>query len=426
MIMVLLPRRSRHSRSSRPPGGGDTELGLPISWNNISPFPEPSNTSAHRSSFFHEPPSSPSSPVIATLLSPPTPREEGVFPAHISPCPTNSRRGSLKRKPGDDDDGSDDNSVSLPGVKTFLPYRKSPKLSHATSRLWTPSSSPDLSEDDVYLRGPGLLLAQDPIIEKLNRLRMVENKNPLPPLEGLYDQEFLNQATRKWVTLQNIHGETCQPPTPLQDTRRRRAKCEQTSHCNIKYLIEELDYIRYQRVDLAQSWSLVEANFSTLFPMTVFPEPRKRQGLQGVNYRQNKCLPRLSNGQLVFMDNGHVEPVCVKTREQIEMKHLYTLVHLFPDRAMKYPWVSLMDKQRAYKLHEERQIQMEKGRLEAIERGTYVERLPSDVLCGCCPGEDREREKKCPKNRTFSKKIRHDPEQGRSHTMKIPLRSPIG
>lgn len=37
---------------------------------------------------------------------------------------------------------------------------------------------------------------------------------------------------------------------------------------------------------------------------------------------------------------------------------------------------------------------MEQARREAIERGTYFETLPPPQTCGCCPGEDRPRQKK--------------------------------
>lgn len=258
-------------------------------------------------------------------------------------------------------------------------YSPAASLSHYSHREYidyspinsprrTPSLTPELGEDDLWSRRSSSAPIQDPITEQLNRLRVHVNKKPLAPPEGLCDIE--------------------RPP----EARRRRAQSSETTHCNIKYTAEELDYIRYQRVDLGHQWSLVQAKFRVMFPMVVFPEPRKTQGLQGVNYRQNKTLPHIIDGQLVFMENGHVAPICVQTRHQAD-KHLYTLVYLFPERAMTYPWVSTTNRQFASELYEERQQQMENARIECMRRGTYIEKLPADIPCGCCPGEDRERDK---------------------------------
>ncbi|KAI0971665.1 hypothetical protein F4678DRAFT_479147 [Xylaria arbuscula] len=120
------------------------------------------------------------------------------------------------------------------------------------------------------------------------------------------------------------------------------------------------------------------------------------------------------------MANGHVKAVWTKTREQNETKHEYRLTRLFPDRALKYPWVTPADRQFAYNMYEERRAQIQAARLDASRRGTYVEKLPPDMPCGCCPGEDRKRSKnamenpaparKAPrgsKNKSNPKKSRH-------------------
>ncbi|KAI2637378.1 hypothetical protein GGS21DRAFT_475237 [Xylaria nigripes] len=311
-----------------------------------------------------------------------------------------SRSESLNRELEDDNHNY---SFSLPSCQALLSRDEYSTYSYV---------KPEPGEDGAYPSRPNPFLPQDLITEKLNSLRKSENKNPLPPLEGLFDasrgkhhmtndpyRQFHNQEPHKRIFPQEFHVQPYEQRSPPRERRRRRTS-PLKAHCNIKYLVEELDYIRYQRVDLAQQWPVVEAKFSEKFPMAFFPKQRERQGLQGVNYRQNKCLPRLRNGQLVFMKNGHVDPVCTKTREQTEKKHLYTLVYLFPDRAMKYSWVSSVDRRRAAELNVDRQRQLHEGRLKAKKRGTYVEELPPDSKCGCCPGKDRQRdtarsEKKC-------------------------------
>jgi hypothetical protein len=132
--------------------------------------------------------------------------------------------------------------------------------------------------------------------------------------------------------------------------RKQRAKPKQGGkHLNVKYLVEELDYIRYHNVDLSQPWELVKVNFCAEFSHTKVADKRKVPGLQGGYYRQNKQLPHIVEGQLVFMENGHVEPACVQKREQKAKKHLFTLVYLFPERA-QYPWMLPKDRQRAAEL----------------------------------------------------------------------------
>ncbi|KAJ2987656.1 hypothetical protein NUW58_g4382 [Xylaria curta] len=280
------------------------------------------------------------------MLSPDiSPKEEPITSPDMSPRFMSVAEGSLKRKPEDDDDDGNIKSVSLPGFQTLLPYPEFHGRPHTINSLRTPSATPEPREGDVYPVQSGLLPGQDPIIEKLNHLRIENNKQPLKPLGSLCTPDYLNQASHKWMALQDMHNEVCQQPSPPREIRKRRAKTPKTTHCNIKYLVEELDYIRYHRVDLQQKWMLVENNYRVMFPMA-----RETQGLQGVNYRQNNILPHIHNNMLVFMENGHVESVCVKTKEQTERKHLYTLVYLFPDRAMRYPWVTPSHRERAREL----------------------------------------------------------------------------
>ncbi|KAJ8122544.1 hypothetical protein ONZ43_g1287 [Nemania bipapillata] len=231
--------------------------------------------------------------------------------------------------------------------------------------------TPEPNESNIELWGKAV--PRDPITEKLNQFREKKNKQPLPAfLPMLTTSRFLNDASNTWEALESGHEESTQSPAPPQEIRRRRTQTPEATHCNVKYLIEELDYIRYQRVDLGLKWAVVENKFCTKFPMTKFP--RKAQGLQGVNYRQNKFLPNIINDRLVFMENGHVEPICIQTRHQTAQKHLFTLVYLYPG-------------------HSQRQREMEQAQLSAQRLGTYIEKLPADSPCGCCPGEDRERDK---------------------------------
>ncbi|KAI0191186.1 hypothetical protein EV127DRAFT_480556 [Xylaria flabelliformis] len=426
---VKSPRRELRTPTAalkqcpRSPDSIDPQLEFSNPWDSTNSPTTPSRLF----SFSNEPVFGLRSPVStgsfsSGLFSPISVKKEESSPRAISLSSRNTSAGSLKRKSEEDGDGYDNKPVPFPRIKRLLPYHEPHGRSHTNSPLWTPRTTPEPCNDSVYLKRSSLCVAHDPITDGLNRFRIKQNKEPLPPIGALCNIPVFPNQAMQWMPLQHARGELSQQssPPPPPEPIKRRMKSSKTSHCNVKYLVEELDYIRYQRVDHGYKWARVQSSFRAMFPATVFPEPREKQGLQGVCYRQNKFLPRIHHGQLVFMENGHVEAVCVQTREQAEKKHLYTLVYLFPDRAMNYPWVSSLDRQRARDLHEKRQKQMEKGRLQATERGTYMEKLPSNIPCGCCPGEDRERNpgKRCSRvKHVFDRKPRL---QSRNHISFAP------
>ncbi|KAI0878444.1 hypothetical protein GGS24DRAFT_487299 [Hypoxylon argillaceum] len=281
-------------------------------------------------------------------------------------------------------------NVSLPSLQNLSASIGSYTHPHAPSPPRTPSLTPEPSESNKSSRR----FSQDPIMAELNSFRVGTNRRPLPMVEGL---SFRVEANSTPPTVQSFYGVSYPPPPPpppRREVKRRRAQAPEATHCNVKYLIEELDFIRYHRVDLAQGWSIVEANFQKKFPMTVFPKPRESQGLQGVTYRQNRKLPKIKNGVLQFQSNGHVALVDVPTRTQNNEKHLYTFIYLFPERALQYDWISPADMVRALSLYKDRQKQIAVARELAGKNKTYVAILPTGTLCGCCPVADRVRDKK--------------------------------
>ncbi|KAI0202773.1 hypothetical protein F4808DRAFT_58374 [Astrocystis sublimbata] len=315
--------------------------------------------------------------------------------------------GSLKRKSEDHSNVSERTLAAYPGNRTQpLAHNLSSQIQIIVPQ-WTPMASPEPSE---WSTSPPPV--QDLITDKLNCLRLErlkslpteQNSVPLPPLEALCISSRTTLAQEAGRRLASFRHQHFQPPIPLRQRRvakRARTSAAKPPHNNLKYLVEELDFIRYQRVDCGLKWELVEAAFHEKFPTNEFPLPRNKDGLQGVNYRQNNVLPRIEDGELVFMDNGHVDVASVKTRFQTENKHLYTLVYLYPDRAMNYWWVSDAERYRARTLNVSRQEALERERLTAIERGTYVETLPTEEPCGCCPTKDRDR---TPKKKTPCRK----------------------
>ncbi|KAI1194056.1 hypothetical protein F5X97DRAFT_338178 [Nemania serpens] len=329
----------------------NTQSGPPTSWDLVSQPLNTHSTSNHRASRSVEYPSYPQSPASARLLSPFGLKEESVSPAGFPLYLRDAPREILRRKPEQYDGGSD---VAFSSPQPFQSYHGSFSHSLASGPRQTRSMTPELGDHSIYSKRPRSSLPPDPITEKLNEFRTTQNKSPLPLLANLSTLRAHSEASSRWENLPEPDDNIYQQPRPhpRQEIKKRRTRSLETTHCNIKYHVEELDYIRYHRVDLGLKWTLVETKFKTMFPKTVFSVVRKTGGLQGVNYRQNKFLPRLNDaGELVFMQNGHVQPVCIKTRDQTEKKHLYTLVYLFPERAMDYPWVSPMDQQHARQLN---------------------------------------------------------------------------
>ncbi|KAJ8127957.1 hypothetical protein O1611_g5679 [Lasiodiplodia mahajangana] len=101
-------------------------------------------------------------------------------------------------------------------------------------------------------------------------------------------------------------------------------------------------------------------------------------------------LEPIDNGQLEFMLNGHANWKSVKVRQQNECKEKYSLVFLYPERAMHYDWVQKAHRERAAALIQIRQLQFEKARLITQGLGTYQPKCESTVTCACCTDDERD------------------------------------
>ncbi|KXJ94495.1 hypothetical protein Micbo1qcDRAFT_231971 [Microdochium bolleyi] len=257
-------------------------------------------------------------------------------------------------------------------------------------RMMTPLSSPEMALSE--LSGP-----DDPITRSLNHGRRPE-KGLLTRPTGLGDANVRfalpsRHAAARHGSQSNSPYPRQQPSPPGDEPRKGRAKPKGT-HCNVKYLPEEQDFIRYHKIDLKESWNEVLQSFKPF--QQRFPKDeldRRIQGLQGVHYRENYAIPkprRESNGrQISFLPNGHVLAHACKVREQGEYKYMYGLVYLFPDRAMGYSWVRAEHRRFAAELNNERIQAQAQAKRDAMERGTWVEKL-EDNSCMCCESEDRD------------------------------------
>ena len=264
---------------------------------------------------------------------------------------------------------SDDlNIPKLPSVgDIFEPQRRTHGTDRpsGSSRFWpTPNSSPEplIKEEDPCCAAPSASFdEEDAITRFLNAFRMESRggrpHRPLPRLQGLGGNRLSRSMPRSPISRNKSRLEQQllrydQPPREFKKRARKRPSDD--GHCNVKYVMEELDFIRYHRVERGMKWEELEDLFRIKFRNHSLP--RTKQGIQGGYYRQNDGqVPMVTeDGQsLAYLHNGHVIPSRTKVRDQRDKK-LFGLGVLFPERAMNYPWVDYETRKMAAKLGKSR------------------------------------------------------------------------
>ncbi|GKT44003.1 uncharacterized protein ColSpa_04184 [Colletotrichum spaethianum] len=143
---------------------------------------------------------------------------------------------------------------------------------------------------------------------------------------------------------------------------RRPRRSPTGSRCNVKYTIQQVDFIDYFRVDHHLSWKEVEAKYAAVFPEDAAKgHKRGPQGLQGVYYRKNKQIPATDpNNLLVFDEDDNPKTFQCDVREQgKKMNNSIGLLGMHPERAITYSWVSEEHKRQYEKLGRARQAQLD-------------------------------------------------------------------
>ncbi|OBR14114.1 hypothetical protein CH63R_02840 [Colletotrichum higginsianum IMI 349063] len=143
---------------------------------------------------------------------------------------------------------------------------------------------------------------------------------------------------------------------------RRPRRSPTGSRCNVKYTIQQVDFIDYFRVDHHLSWKEVEAKYASVFPEDAAKgHKRGPQGLQGVYYRKNKQIPATDpNNLLVFDEDDNPKTFQCDVREQgKKMNNSIGLLGMHPERAITYAWVSEEHKRQYEKLGLARQAQLD-------------------------------------------------------------------
>ncbi|RYP83205.1 hypothetical protein DL769_001401 [Monosporascus sp. CRB-8-3] len=346
---------------------------------------------------------------VATHPSPPqTPKTNPEWDDAVQ-LNTVPWRPPVKHQHGFSKEGS--TTLSLPSVDDLLKHqwKHSDLVPSPLGRWATPSTSPEPPAKEEYTSltsMPAVIQSDDLITPSLNawrdkRLRplprlclMSERPAPFDERRAFFQGKRQDSHSRH-DPLHKRHGLPLSPRSQAvrkprsQAVRKPRGNPDEP-HLNVKYITEELDFIRYHRCDRPSKWKELTELYNAKFHLR-----RRRQGVQGGLYRQNDGqVPHLvDNGRrLDFLPNGHVTPSKTKIRYQ-KNKRLFGLVALFPERAMHYSWVDPESRQEAAELAKERAIQKEQAKQEAIRRGTWVEK-PEDGTCACCFKEDKESSKR--------------------------------
>ncbi|KAI4863046.1 hypothetical protein F4820DRAFT_390724 [Hypoxylon rubiginosum] len=299
--------------------------------------------------------------------------------------------------------------VKLPSVYCLLPATDNDEQNAAVrpsakTHLQTPCASPVPNSNHVVLTKPASPPSDDPIIQWLNLRRQESGatKGALPQAEGLslninmdFHQPPVFYREKQPYTHQfrGCFRPRQQPSPPREVVKKTRAKSKNKVHCNIKYSLEEMDYIRFNKYERKLPWEENMMLFRKKFPMAEAQMNRETQGIQSIHYRNNSNVPLLvGNGRrLVFQPNGHVEGVNAKVRGQGENKPYFSLTYLYPERAMMYDWVPAEIKHIAAELANERSLQKEQARREAIRLKNWVEKTEPGT-CACCVKSDRVRD----------------------------------
>ncbi|KAG6027481.1 hypothetical protein E4U19_001977 [Claviceps sp. Clav32 group G5] len=134
------------------------------------------------------------------------------------------------------------------------------------------------------------------------------------------------------------------PPFQARSRSRRSSSTDgENGHINEKYTTEQGDFIIYAVHDLVLDWKQVEEEYAALFGT----RPRRnRQGVQGWYYRSNIHIPVWdSDGRLIFDHENSPAPreqiiKCRDVKEKRKTRLGLGLGQRYPERAIKYHWVS--------------------------------------------------------------------------------------
>ncbi|KAM0334275.1 hypothetical protein ACHAQA_001297 [Verticillium albo-atrum] len=150
--------------------------------------------------------------------------------------------------------------------------------------------------------------------------------------------------------------------SPNRVLKPKRKPSSNGSRCNVKYTIEQKDFIDYWRIDRNERetpWDDVVREYNAQFT----GPHRRNGGLQSAYYRENKKIPLADHkGHLVFDEHDEVKTTEVPVRNakaRLNSIKSIGLLATHPERALQYPWVHSDHKRKVWKVGQARQAQLD-------------------------------------------------------------------
>lgn len=147
--------------------------------------------------------------------------------------------------------------------------------------------------------------------------------------------------------------------------RRRTSPRHHMATAGKEYTVEQLDFIRYMKVDQKRTWREVAALHNERWPPIISSSSssspanvtssaasaalRTEQGVNGVFYRKNARVPALDDatGLPILDEEGNIVYTAEKVRSQMALGRLRGLLNTWPERAVGYEWVDEKDRELA-------------------------------------------------------------------------------
>ncbi|EEY22735.1 hypothetical protein ACHAQF_006621 [Verticillium nonalfalfae] len=148
------------------------------------------------------------------------------------------------------------------------------------------------------------------------------------------------------------------------------------TRCNVKYTIEQKDFIDYWRIDRHDRetpWDDVNREYNAQFKGPL----RRNGGLQSAYYRENKKIPVTdAQGLLVFDEFDEVKTIELPVRDaKARLIKSIGLLSTHPERAIHYSWVSKEHKRKVWRIGHERQAQLDASMQRQRRRAEMEARL---------------------------------------------------
>lgn len=195
-----------------------------------------------------------------------------------------------------------------------------------------------------------------------------EGNQPLPPM--MQHQQQLPQHPQHQHQQHHHHHYSSSASSAIPgyhhldyaSMKPKRKSPVRGTRCNVKYTIEQKDFVDYWRIDRhgrETPWDDVVREYNIQFK----GPQRGSGGLQSAWYRENKKIPILDDdGMLKFDENDELCTTEVPVRAakgRLQSIKAIGLLSTHPERAIEYEWVTREHKRQIWKTGHARKIQLD-------------------------------------------------------------------